>query len=107
MITQVLSQLLRNSLKHAYQLDENGQITFEVLETAKEIFVKYSDDGQGMDETIRDQVFEPFFTTRRGDGCMGLGLHIVYNLILHKLKGEIECSSTPKNGSIFLITIPR
>lgn len=104
--SQIFNHLLNNSLKHAYELNQKGQITFEILETPKDLFIKYSDDGKGMDREIKEQVFEPFYTTRRGEGCMGLGLHIVYNLVLHKLKGEIECSSTPENGSIFLITIP-
>ena len=54
---------------------------------------------------MRDKIFDPFFTTKLGLGGSGLGLNIIYNLILHKLKGNIYCTSKNK-GILISITIP-
>ncbi len=52
------------------------------------------------------KLFEPFFTTRRGQGGSGLGMHIVYNLVTQTLGGKIRCDSTPDKGVRFQIEIP-
>jgi signal transduction histidine kinase len=51
-------------------------------------------------------VFEPFFTTRRGSGGTGLGLHLVYNLVTQLLGGSITCASSPGHGTEFTIRLP-
>jgi signal transduction histidine kinase len=50
-------------------------------------------------------VFDPFFTTRMGQGGSGLGLYIVYNIVTSLLGGSIEVSSTP-GGTCFTIRFP-
>jgi len=60
---------------------------------------------QSDDETLK-QVFDPFFTTKRNQGGVGLGMHIVYNLVTQTLGGTIECTSSPGKGVLFLITTP-
>ena len=56
---------------------------------------------------MRDRVFEPFFTTARGQGSTGLGLHIVFNLVTQRLKGRIAVASEPGRGTTFIIRFPR
>ena len=68
--------------------------------------ISFEDNGRGMDATVRERIFEPFFTTRRGSGGSGLGLHIVYNLVMATLDGTIRCFSNPEAGTRFEITIP-
>jgi signal transduction histidine kinase len=51
-------------------------------------------------------VFEPFFTTRLGQGGSGLGLHIAHNLVYEVLGGTITLNSTPGEGTRFDIAIP-
>lgn len=52
------------------------------------------------------QVFEPFFTTRRGQGGSGLGTTIIYNLVVQKLKGKIQCDSSPGQGTRYTLNFP-
>jgi signal transduction histidine kinase len=59
-----------------------------------------------MPSEIVSQIFNPFFTTNRGGGGTGLGMHIVYNLVTQSLDGTIECESTEGAGTIFRIQIP-
>jgi signal transduction histidine kinase len=52
-------------------------------------------------------VFEPFFTTRRAEGFIGLGLHTVYNLVSGRLRGQIEVTSAPGKGTCFTMRFPK
>jgi signal transduction histidine kinase len=52
------------------------------------------------------RVFDPFFTTDLQHG-MGLGMHLVYNLITHRMGGSITCESQPGGGVCFHIEIPQ
>jgi signal transduction histidine kinase len=52
------------------------------------------------------QVFEPFFTTRRGSGGTGLGLHLVYNIVRQQLQGQIKVSTQMGSGMHFDIALP-
>ena len=47
------------------------------------------------------RIFEPFYTTNRHGESSGLGLHIVYNLVTHKLNGEIKCSSQVEKEPVY------
>jgi signal transduction histidine kinase len=66
----------------------------------------FADDGKGMSEEVRRRAFEPFFTTRRGTGGTGLGLHLVYNLVTQVLRGTVACKSAPGQGTQFTIRLP-
>jgi len=59
-----------------------------------------------MDQETIKKAFDPFFTTKRGHGGSGLGLHLVYNLVTHKLKGTIQIQSDLGHGPLFIIQIP-
>jgi signal transduction histidine kinase len=52
-------------------------------------------------------LFEPFFTTRRGQGGSGLGAHIVYNLVTGLLGGQIKAYSEAGQGLRFEIRFPK
>jgi len=45
----------------------------------------YTDNGVGMDNETVERIFEPFYTTKRGQGGSGLGAHLVYNLVINQL----------------------
>ena len=65
--------------------------------------VDYSDNGKGLDAESREKIFEPFYTTARSEGGTGLGMSIVYNLIVQSLKGQIELYCRGTTGSVFAI----
>ena len=67
----------------------------------------YTDDGRGIAKPDLVRVFDPFFTTRRGSGSTGLGLHIVYNLVANRLGGRVAVDSPSGGGVRFTIRFPR
>ena len=105
-LSQVITNLLMNSLIHAYEPGESGQIVFDWQQDGEQLSFEYSDDGKGIPPENLSKIFEPFFTTKRGQGGSGLGLHIVYNLVTQKLLGEIECKSEVGVGTKFIIKLP-
>jgi signal transduction histidine kinase len=105
---QVLTNLFLNSAYHAFPDDLTGTISLVARTSgADQVHIIFRDDGIGMSDEVQRHAFDPFFTTRRGDGGTGLGLHIVYTLITRKLGGRIVLSSEPGKGTTFRISLPR
>ena len=109
--SQILTNFIINSLLHGFdnldnEQEKNIQLQASVLKD-KSLLFTYEDDGHGINEETLQKVFDPFFTTKLGKGGSGLGLNIIYNLIVHKLNGEITCQSQINKGVKMLITIPQ
>jgi len=105
-IFQVLSNLLLNALQHGYEADDEGTILIAAQRVGDEVQIECIDDGRGIAPEIRDRIFEPFFTTRRGTGGSGLGLHIVFNLVVSTLNGSIQLVPGAGRGTTFRINFP-
>lgn len=104
--SQILANLIINSLTHAFDADQEGEICIEVCRHNGSMQLLFSDNGKGMESEVLTRIFEPFFTTARGQGSTGLGLHIVFNIVTRTLGGEIRCESAPGQGTKFEVTIP-
>ncbi|HPQ40086.1 MAG TPA: ATP-binding protein [bacterium] len=105
-ISQIITNLILNALRHAYEEHSKGFIRIHVRQAYRHLLIVFSDDGTGIPEDILPKIFDPFFTTKRGKGGSGLGLHIIFNLVTNTLKGEIHCESQPGEGTRFVIRIP-
>jgi len=103
---QILTNLIMNSLVHGFENIEQGNIFINIAKSNDKIHFVYSDDGHGMTQEQCEKIFDPFYTTKRGHGGTGLGMHVVYNLITQTLNGSIECNSVPGRGTVFSITLP-
>lgn len=106
MFSQMITNFVMNSLVHGFDPNTQGEIEIEATREADILRIRYSDNGKGMREEIRSRVFEPFYTTKRGQGGTGLGLHLIYNLVTQRLNGHIRCESTPGKGTTFIIQLP-
>jgi signal transduction histidine kinase len=102
-VSQIISNLILNSIKHGFELDQPGKILIECYEKKNVIFIKYLDNGIGVDEEALKVLFEPFYTTKRGEGGSGLGTQLVYNLVTSVLKGKITVQSQLGKGLGYLI----
>ncbi|PWC75537.1 ATP-binding protein [Azospirillum sp. TSH64] len=107
-LSQVVTNLVMNALTHAFPADSRGHMVIDVDEVAEgEVEIRFADDGVGIAAENLPKVFEPFFTTRRGSGGSGLGLHIVFNLVTQSLGGRISVDSVPGDGTTFTLRIPK
>jgi len=104
--SQILTNLIINSLTHGFDPDQSGAIRIEACCTGGNLELRHADNGKGMSAEICDRIFEPFFTTARSQGSTGLGLHIVFNIVTRTLGGAITCESAPGQGTVFIMTIP-
>lgn len=105
-LSQIVTNLIMNSLIHAYGPEDEGTIAIELTKGDGQLTLRYSDDGKGMSAEVTEQIFNPFFTTNRSGGGTGLGMNIVYNLATQSLGGAIRCESEPGRGTTFWIDIP-
>ena len=86
---QVLTNLVKNSIQHGFQYDA-GDINITVSAEGDRFKVDYVDSGRGVPELVNKRVFDPFVTTARAEGGIGLGMAIVNNVVSNTLKGTIE-----------------
>ncbi|QGZ39640.1 HAMP domain-containing protein [Pseudoduganella flava] len=106
-LAQVLTNLTLNCVDHAFGPDEPGEIAIRARIDGDWVEMEVADNGRGIPATLIDKVFDPFVTTRRGQGGTGLGLNIVYNLIVKQFAGSIAVASTEGAGASFVFRMPR
>jgi signal transduction histidine kinase len=104
---QVLTNLTMNALVHAYDQNSVGCIHIDAVQSGDNIDVRFCDDGKGIAADHLEKIFDPFFTTQRGRGGTGLGLNIVFNLIVKRFGGTIGVESVPGKGTTFTMRLPR
>jgi PAS domain S-box-containing protein len=105
-LEQVLTNLLHNSIRHGFEGREHGTIAIRAEYDAHSVVLTYEDDGCGIPETNLPHIFEPFYTTKLGQGGSGLGLYIVYNLVSHVLGGKVSAESSDMQGTRFVLRLP-
>ncbi len=102
--SQIFSNLILNSIKHAFEKGENNVITISI-DATDQFIIRYQDNGKGINSEYEEKIFDPFFTTKRGQGGSGLGLHIIYNLITQQLGGTLKLMNVTPHGLGFEITL--
>lgn len=107
-LAQVVTNLVMNSVDHAFAPGESGRITIAIERRGpRHLRLVFDDDGRGIARDSAAKVFEPFFTTARERGNTGLGLHIVFNLVTGRLGGKIELDqSGARRGARFVLDLP-
>jgi signal transduction histidine kinase len=93
---QVITNLVSNSVRHAFSENATGSIKLKARIVADTITMSYQDDGKGLTTEAKEKIFQPFFTTARGTGGTGLGMAIAYNLVKQKLTGDIRLVDSTK-----------
>ncbi len=105
MLLQVILNILNNAKDALRQREIKNQkinINFEQNETSQIIYIK--DNANGIDEKIKNKIFEPYFSTKKDLNGTGLGLYICKTIIEKHCNGKIEVSNI-KDGSCFKITL--
>ena len=115
-LNQVFMNLIANSIdsleefnKHqtdAERIRRPGIITIRTTVEGDLVVISIADNGSGISENIRQQLFTPFFTTKPVGKGTGLGLSISYQIVTNKHQGQLECVSVLGQGAEFIISIP-
>jgi signal transduction histidine kinase len=104
---QVLTNLINNALIHGWEDDSQGLIIVKAeIQKPGWVHLAVQDNGRGIAPENLARVFDPFFTTRLGQGGSGLGLNIVYNIVSQKLGGNIRVESSLGHGARFILELP-
>lgn len=114
-LNQVFMNLLANAIDAVDEAHpQAAQIEIETVllpidsnnDTDQQISISIKDNGIGMSEAVKQQVFEHLFTTKAVGKGTGLGLAIARQIIFDRHKGRIDIKSAPGEGTEFLITLP-
>lgn len=105
-ISQIITNLIMNSLLHAFSDNDKGTISLDAHEEKGKVYLRFRDNGIGLSAEAKHKIFEPFYTTKRGQGGTGLGMHLVYNIVSQRLQGEIQVEDLP-HGTGFMICFPQ
>ncbi|MEH2174909.1 hybrid sensor histidine kinase/response regulator [Nostoc sp.] len=116
-----LNQVFMNILSNAIDAldDYNQQRSFEEIKQQPSqikirtsmigddwVAIHIADNGPGICQEVQAKLFEPFFTTKPAGKGTGLGLSISHQIVVEKHGGNINCQSTPGNGTAFIVKIP-
>uniref|UniRef100_A0A7C3VGZ3 histidine kinase n=1 Tax=Planktothricoides sp. SpSt-374 TaxID=2282167 RepID=A0A7C3VGZ3_9CYAN len=112
-VNQVFMNVLSNAIEALEEMQSKGEggqrpkitIRTEML-NSDFIAVRIADNGPGMTEKVRQQLFAPFFTTKAAGKGTGLGLSISFQIVVQKHRGFLWCVSEPGEGTEFWIKLP-
>lgn len=100
-----IGRVLQNILTNARMaLVDGGKIIITTEQIDQIVELRISDTGKGIDDTVKNNIFEPFFTHKKTRG-LGLGLYIAKQMILQH-EGTIDVESKKNHGTTFIIRLP-
>ena len=102
LLTEALTNLILNAMD---AMPEGGTLTIATQHTpGRDVRVTVADTGIGMSESVRQRIFEPFFSTK-GEAGSGLGLSMTYSIV-RRHGGEIRVDTAPGAGTTFTLIFP-
>lgn len=107
---EALQRILGNVRDHAFGGEASGPrwVSLHAWCDATRVYIRVGDNGHGIAGDAIHKVFDPFFSTKTGSGRhIGLGLHIAYNQVTHRLKGQLRIDSVPGQGTEVTLCLPR
>lgn len=107
-INQVILNLITNAIwavKNRYS-PALGWIGIRTWRKDNMVYFAVKDNGSGIPQEVKSQIFNPFFTTKPVGEGTGLGLSISYDFIVNKHKGWIDVESQENEGTEFIVALP-
>lgn len=108
MIRDQIKQVILNICLNAVEAMQEGgviEVTTELHKEQQSALLCIADNGPGIDEKILPLIFDPFVTTKAGEGGTGLGLSITFDIVQRHM-GRIEVSNRPEGGVMFRVWLP-
>ena len=105
-LEQIIHNLATNALHALDQVDANERrLTFTISQTQTHGELRIADNGPGIAPDALPRLFEPFFSTRRDAGGLGLGLSVCQSLVTN-MDGRIIAQNRSPRGAEFIVTLP-
>lgn len=101
-LIRIITNLVKNAIQAIPDDHENPRIDVRIFTQNNQILLAVKDNGIGIEEDIKQHIFEPKFTTKTNG--MGLGLAMIKNII-ESYNGTITCESKPNEGAVFLVKL--
>ncbi|MGQ9870463.1 PAS domain S-box protein [Leptodesmis sp.] len=101
-----LEERIQQQTPEAIQQTPSTITITTALDPEHQAIIKIADNGIGMPESVQRRLFDPFFTTKPVGQGTGMGLSISYQIITEKHQGTLTCTSSPGQGTEFVIRIP-
>jgi signal transduction histidine kinase/ligand-binding sensor domain-containing protein len=115
-VPQDMGRVLLNLLTNAFHAvnekktdnvpDYKPKVTITSRMTEKGVAISVSDNGNGIPDSIRDKIFQPFFTTKATGEGTGLGLSMSYDIVKKAHGGELNLNSEEGQGTTFTVFLP-
>ncbi|BAZ17854.1 two-component sensor histidine kinase [Calothrix sp. NIES-4071] len=116
-LNQVFMNILSNALDALEERDFKRSLSeIEILPSCiniltenidnKYICIEITDNGSGIPASVQKRLFDPFFMTKPIGKGTGMGLSISYQIVTEKHNGDLQCVSSPGQGTTFVIKIP-
>lgn len=107
LFSQVITNLVNNSIRHGFYRDEGNFISLKFEEQSDKVVIVYRDNGRGIPREFCEEIFKAYFSLDDKSKGSGLGLNICREIVEKSLKGRIRCcSSGDWDGAEFVIEIP-
>ena len=107
-LNQVFLNIIGNAIDALREKQEKKPkiIISTLLKNEKNILIRIVDNGIGINKSIINNIFNPFFTTKPVGSGTGLGLSTSYSIVVNKHHGNLSCNSILGEGTEFLIELP-
>ena len=105
-ISQVILNLVNNSIDALAKIDEEKKITLSFIVIDNSFSIVCSDNGSGVDVSIKESIFNPYFTTKHKTQGIGIGLYMSKQIIDKFFAGTLELGSREGFATSFIVTIP-
>lgn len=111
-IGRVLLNLINNAFYATDERKKKGEPGYEPLVTVETrkvedmVHISVKDNGMGIPDTIKEKIFQPFFTTKPTGQGTGLGLSLSYDIISKGHGGTLQVDTEINKGTTFIIQLP-
>lgn len=103
-VLQVLTSIVENARDHAFSGIDHKKIQLMVEQVGGQLVINIQDNGNGIEESVADRMFDAFFSIQAGSRHTGLGLHIARNQV-QSLGGTLDYRRC-QQGACFAVKIP-
>ncbi|MEO1954753.1 MAG: HAMP domain-containing sensor histidine kinase, partial [Campylobacterales bacterium] len=106
-LIQVILNIINNAKDALIENEiEDKKIYIDIVEDEYGIIINIKDNAGGIDESIIDKIFDPYFSTKQSKNGTGLGLYMSKMIIEEQMQWKLKVSNT-ENGALFQIVIDK